>query len=197
MYFLMAYKDRPTVLRRTLFLKDGPLLLRAQLSRLVEPIREFLSYLVATCGRELHIVGVEKTGELVNHVPLIERQIPNAGDYFLPTIRYLHERIHGVAFDPKSYRNRVQYGSKIVVRLGPSHVVALNVPTGLFKTDPILSDLYGFSESASMLSELLSFSFENALVPVVLANSAVSISFNPSREVLEAFAGRLLGSRTA
>jgi len=192
MDFLRVYRDRPRVLRRTLFVKDGPLLLRAQLSRLVQPIREFLAYL-NSIGRELHVVGVEKTGALVDHIPQIGSVLQSPGDYFLPTIKYLHERIQGVPFVENDYRNRVQYGSKVVVRLGPNHIVVLNVPTGDFRMEPQVQDLYGFNQSASALSEMLSYSFENALIPLVLVNSATSISMAPSNEILEVFARRLLG----
>lgn len=191
MGFLRSYQDRPLVLSRTLFVKDGPLLLRAYLSRLVEPIREFLKHLHEQ-GREIHMVGVEKTGDLCEHIPLIATSLAQPGDFFLPTVQYLHERIQGVPFVADGYRNRVQYGAKVVVRLGPDHVVSFNVPTGDFMTEPSLGDLYGFQESMAVLAEVRSYAHENALIPLVLANSAESISMNFSGEVLERFAGRLL-----
>ncbi len=190
--FFKSYRDHPVLLKRTLFLKDGPLLLRAQLSRLIEPIRAFLRYLKEK-GTDIHLVGVEKTGDLVDHVPQIARVLREPGDYFLPTVRYLLERIQGVPYVESEYRNRVQYGSKVVVRLGPDHVVAFNTPTGEFLTEPQALDLYGFQESMSLLSEMVSYSYENALVPLVLANSLASISMRPSGDILEVFARRLLG----
>lgn len=190
--FIILYRNRPTVLKRTLFIKDGPLLLRAQLSRLIEPIREFLSYLHGN-GRSLHIVGIEKTGDLVDHVPFIKNVLTSPGDYFLPSVQYLHERIQGVPFAENVYRNRVQYGNKIVIRLGSDHVIAANVPTGEFRMAPALTDLYGVHESMALLSELTSFSYENALIPLVLANRAASISMRPSGDILETFARRVLG----
>ena len=66
-HFLIQYRNRPEILRRTLFVKDGPLLLRAQLSRLVEPIRAYFVHLKQTVG-PVFVVGIEKNGELVNHV---------------------------------------------------------------------------------------------------------------------------------
>jgi hypothetical protein len=192
MKFLKMYADRPVVLQRTLFVKDGPLLLRAQLSRLIEPIRAFLKYL-KDAGREIHLVGVEKTGELVEHIPQIKPVLKEPGDYFLPTVRSLQERIHGVPFVEDKYRNRVQYGAKVVVRLGSHHIVVFNVPTGEFLTTPGEDDLYGFRESMALLSEMLSYSYENALIPLVLANTAASISMKPSGDILEIFAKKLLG----
>src|SRR5262249_42579377 len=42
----------------------------------------------------------------------------------------------GLSFDPRRYRNRVQYGSKVVVRLGRDRVVAMDIPTGAFLLEP-------------------------------------------------------------
>ncbi len=189
--FLRTALESPRVFERTLFVKDGPLLLRAQLSRLVEPLRALLTF-IRDQGHVPHVVGVEKTGDLVEHLPLIAEQLPDPGDFFLPSVRYLHERVHGMPWDATSYRNRVQYGSKVVVRLGPEHVVVLNVPTGDFLTDPRAEDLHGFEGSLAVLAEMLSYSYENALVPLVVANSVVSISQSPSAEILNTFAERLL-----
>jgi hypothetical protein len=188
--FLVRYRDRP-ILRRTVFVKDGPLLLRAQLSRLVEPIRAFFSYLNEQ-GRPVYVVGIEKTGDLVEHIPLIAKTLMEPGDYFLPSVAYLHERIQGVPFVAADYRNRVQYGAKVVVRLGPQHTVAFNVPTGEFTTEPQVDGLYGFPISMSILSEMLSHRYENALVPLVLVNQMASISQTPSTDILQSFARRLL-----
>jgi hypothetical protein len=87
----------------------------------------------------------------------------------------------------------VQYGAKAVVRLGPQHVVAVNVPTGEFLTEPQVDDLYGFGPSMAALAGMLSYTYENGLIPVVLANASLSISLTPSTEILEEFAKRLLG----
>jgi hypothetical protein len=48
------------------------------------------------------------------------------GDFFLPTIRYLFEEIAGQIM-PENYRNRANYGAKLVTRISPHHVLALNV----------------------------------------------------------------------
>jgi hypothetical protein len=90
----------PRLLAETLFLKDGPLLLRAQLARLVEPIRDFIETLKRN-KIALHLVGIEKNGDLVDHIEEIKKHLPNPGDYFLPTVRYLQEEVAGLAFSPK------------------------------------------------------------------------------------------------
>lgn len=193
-HFVIHYwKTRPEVLGETLFLKDGPLLLRAQLSRLVEPIRALIVAIKAK-GLRFYLAGVEKNGELVDHIEDLRRHLNDVGDYFLPSVRYLVEEIAGLQFDPQQYRNRVQYGSKVVIRLGPDHVLPLDIPTGDFLTDPQATDLIGFPETASVLAEMTSYSHDNALIPIKLVNEYSSISERPSGDILKAFAGSLFGS---
>lgn len=194
---VVNYYRTPIVLQRTLFVKDGPLLLRAHLSRLVESMRAFLAYLHDDLGCGVNIVGVEKSGALVDHIPLLAPALQEPGDYFIPSVEYLHERVEGVPFVEATYRNRVQYGSKAVVRLGKDHVVALNIPTGEFRLAPTAAELYSFETIVSVLSGLLSYRYENALVPLVLVNSVASISDRPSGDILQAFAKRLVGDGRA
>lgn len=192
-HFVIRYRtSSPQVLGETLFLKDGPLLLRAQLSRLVEPIRALISR-IRDDGFKFHIAGIEKNGELVDHLEDLRKHLPHPGDYFLPSVKYLVEEVAGLQYDPARYRNRVQYGAKVVIRLGPDHVVPLDVPTGDFKTDPAVGDLIGFAETAAALSEMTSYSHDNALIPVKLVNEYSSISERPSGDILKAFAGSLFG----
>ena len=53
--------------------------------------------------------------------------------------------------------------------------------------EPSFKDLIGFEDSVRVLSNVLSQRYENALVPLVLVNSKVSISRKPSNKILEKF----------
>lgn len=193
-FLIRQWRIRPDALGRILFLKDGPLLLRAQLSRLVEPIRAFLAHL-RDQEVNFNLVGVEKNGELVDHIEDIKRHLVEAGDFFLPSVQYIIEEIAGLQYDPGKYRNRVQYGSKVVVRLGPDHVVPLDVPTGDFLAEPTPSDLIGLRDIVRVLSEMTSYLHDNALIPIKLVNDYSSISERPSGDILQAFARELLGGQ--
>jgi len=190
-HFIFRYWDKPHILSQILFLKDGPLLLRAQLSRLVEPIRDFIETLNTT-GTRLNLTGVEKNGELVDHIEDIKKHLQRSGDYFLPSIQYMFETVTGITFDPSHYRNRVQYGSKIVIRLGPDHVIPFDIATGQFLMSPAITDLIGCQDIAVVLSEMVSYSHDNALIPIKLANSFSSISQQPSGDILQAFTNQLI-----
>ena len=193
MHFLRIYRNDGDVLGETLFVKDGPLLLRAALLRLVVPIRDFISYLQAE-GRPPNLVGVEKSGNFAGFMEEYRQALGEPGDYFLPTVRFVVEEVTGAVMT-EGYRNRVSYGAKVSVRVGPDHLLALNVPTGPFLTEPEPNDLIGFEASVRCLSELVSYRYPNALIPLVLANSAASIARRPSGDILSAFAEGLM--RTA
>jgi hypothetical protein len=184
-YIRKIDESRPELFSEFLFVKDGPLGLWAKTSGLVDPIKSYISWLRDN-GRLLNLIGVEKNGDLVNQAEEIKQHLPDAGMFFLPSQRYLIEEVAGCVYDP-SVRNTVQYGAKLVARAGPQHVLALTVPTGDFLHDPVPADLIGFDVSLRALAELLSFRYENALVPLVLANQFASISVRPSGDILQRF----------
>lgn len=193
-HFIRKYHEEDGVMAETLFVKDGPLLLRAALSRLVVPIRDLIVHMVSN-GHPLRLVGVEKTGNFAGFLEEYKSAIPETGDFFLPTVKFVVEEISGTVMAP-GYRNRVSYGAKVGVRIGPDHLLALNVPTGEFLTEPQPEDLIGFEESVRTLSELVSHRYPNALIPLVLANSAASIARRPSGDILSAFADQLMRTKT-
>jgi hypothetical protein len=188
---IIKFRDQESIMSRTLFILDGPLILRAQLSKLVEPIRDLIDHQRAS-GKLLYMLGVEKSGEFRNFADSYSLSLSNPGDFFLPDTQFIVEEINGRSFAADSYRNRVNYGAKAVLRLGPHHVLAINIPTGQFILSPRVEDLVGFEASARCLAGLLSYRYPNALIPVVLANTAASISNQPSGSILAQFVDRVL-----
>jgi hypothetical protein len=183
-------RDRTAIMDHTLFLLDGPLLLRANLARLVEPIRDFIADHHAE-QRNLYLVGVEKGGDVRAYADEIAPALKEPGDYKILSFRFIVEEISGRSFN-SNYRNRVNYGAKVVVRLGPNHVVVLNVPTGAFILEPRPSELIGFEYVVRVLAKNLSYRYENALIPIVLINEAASISNQPSAGILEQFVSKII-----
>lgn len=189
--FILRYRKHQSIMARTLFLLDGPLLLRAQLSRLVEPIRDFIAWRCHR-GEPLYLVGVEKDGDFSAYIKEITPLLKAPGDFFLPDVRFLVEEISGNHFDPSTYRNRVNYGAKVAVRVGSHHMLAMNVPTGAFTLNPTPADLTGFEEIARTLSRVTSSAYDNALIPIVQINRLASIAAEPSGNLLKAFVDRLI-----
>ena len=156
------------------------------------PIRDFISYLQAE-GRPPNLVGVEKSGNFAGFMEEYRQALGEPGDYFLPTVRFVVEEVTGAVMT-EGYRNRVSYGAKVSVRVGPTtSSPSTSLPVHL--TEPEPNDLIGFEASVRCLSELVSYRYPNALIPLVLANSAASIARRPSGDILSAFAEGLM--RTA
>jgi hypothetical protein len=157
---------------------------------LIEPIRALIEHMKAS-ELTFNLVGVEKTGDLVSHIEEFQHQLPEAGDCFIPTVRYLVEEVAGKAFGP-NYRNRVSYGAKVLTRVGPQHLLALNIPTGDFELEPNPTNLISYETIVRALSQLVSYRYPNALLPLMLANDAASISQRPSGPILQQFVDELL-----
>ena len=190
-------ESRCDALKQFLFIKDGPLLLRAALSRLVEPIRDFIQWLKEQ-GVGFYLVGVEKSGDFANFINEQKDIFADSegnlltGSYFIPSVKFLLEEVSGQTYNPATYRNRVHYGAKVGVALSERHLVVLNVPTGNFLTDPTCADLIGFDNIVCVLKGLVSASYSNAIIPLVLANQAVSLSYEPSGSILTQFVDDIL-----
>lgn len=177
------------ILKRCLFIKDGPLQIRAQYSKLVNPIRRFLVN-AYNRGVPICIMGQEKTGYFVDHFALIGRDAP-ADHFFLPDHKYICEQIQHRPASGAPYGRDTNYGAKIFLALGDRYKFVLNIPIidsmGAFIIDPKSDGLIGFERILATLPKLLSSRHENALMPIELANSVASLSTYPSAQVLKLF----------
>jgi hypothetical protein len=184
----------PRLVGDTLFLKDGPLTLRGQYSKLVEPIRAFLQH-AKTVGRPVHIVGQEKTGAFVEHLTEIarfaapqERGQPPAvavlsHDFVRREVQRMPERAN-------PYGLKTNWGEKVYLKLDPATVMVLSVPTGDYceRGDfPGPDDLIALDRILATLPGLVSRRFEGGLYPIELANGIASLSSYPSAKILQRF----------
>lgn len=180
------WQNKKEVLPACLFIKDGPLSIRAQYSKLVEPIRRFLA-LARDSRTPICVLGQEKTGAFADHLQLIVDDVP-VGSFFVPGHNYIREEVQHRPVAGADYGKDTNYGAKVFVRLNERHRFVLNIPTGSYVRDPSLTDLIGGSDILATLPTILSARYENALLPVELAHSVASLSTYPSAKVLAMFA---------
>lgn len=174
------------VLHRCLFVKDGPLSIRAQYSKLVNPIRRFLN-MARDVGNPICIVGQEKSGAFADHLELIGDHAP-IGSLFIPGDQYIREQIQHRPTTRAPYGKDTNYGAKVFVRLTERHKMVLNIPTGKFVQNPGVGDLIGAPQIFATLPTLLSSRYEDGLLPIELANAVASLSTYPSVQILRMFA---------
>jgi len=178
-------------LRRCLFVKDGPLSLRAQYSKLVAPIRRFLMF-ARNQGYPICILGQEKSGRFYDHLQLIAQDVPVLS-VFLPNDSYIKQEIQYRPDTGQPYGLDTNYGAKLFVRLNEHHHMVVNIPTGEFRPNPNLSELIGVNRIFATLPTILSSRHEGALLPVELAHGVASLSTYPSAHILKVFADTVGG----
>src|SRR5574341_602915 len=184
------WEQNREILNRCLFIKDGPLQIRAQYSKLVNPIRRFLLHALNQ-GVSICLLGQEKTGAFVEHLDLIGRDIP-PDQYFIPDHTYICEQVQHRPASGAPYGRDTNYGAKIFLKISDRYQLVLNVPVrkqmDAFIMAPSLDQLIGIDRILATLPGLLSSRHENAILPIELANSIASLSTYPSAQVLKLFA---------
>lgn len=181
-YFWEYHRD---LLPECLFVKDGPLSIRAQYSKLVNPIRKFLAH-AKDSGYPVHIIGQEKTGYFADHLEIIEKNMPE-GTLFIPSDKYIKKEIQQRLENSAPYGRDTNYGVKVFVKINKHHYMVLNIPSGEFKMNATLSDLIGADRIFATLPLILSYRYEGALLPIELAHGIASLSTYPSAQILKIF----------
>jgi len=187
------WENKRDLLKSCLFIKDGPLSLRATLAKLSAPIRRFFEF-AKSKGVEVAMIGQEKTGQFYDHLQLIGNAAP-VGSCFIPDNKYIQEQIkHNNT--TAIYGTDTNYGAKLFVKMNDYHKMVINVPTGQrgeFVTSPSQQYLINFKNIVATLPKILSNKFEGALLPIELANKIASLSTYPSAKALELFADTTKG----
>ncbi len=174
------------VLKNALFIKDGPLTLRSQYSKLVIPIRHFFEF-AKSKGVTLYVMGQEKTGSFVDHLEIISKHAPDKSIFVLDN-DYIRKEVQQKPERSEPYGSRTNYGNKLFVNFDKYHHLVLSIPTGEYKDSKSLDDFMGVKRIISTLPTIRSYRHECALVPIELANGVASLSSYPSATVLKIFA---------
>ncbi len=187
------WENRRETLKECLFIKDGPLSLRATLAKLAAPIRRFFKY-AQSKGIDIAMIGQEKSGVFYDHLQLIGNRAP-VGSFFIPNNQYIREEIQH-SNSTSIYGQDTNYGAKLFVKINSYHKMIINIPTGErgeFVDNPSSERLIKLNSIMTTLPKILSNRFEGALYPIELANKIASLSTYPSAKTLELFADATKG----
>lgn len=180
-----------STLKDTLFLKDGPLSLNSQYSKLVKPIRSFLVH-AKQQNIPIYLAGQEKSGRFVEYAELLAMKSPGKLAYFIPNNEFIDSEIRERPNRIDPYGLRVNYGNKLFVCNDKYHHVVLSIPTGAYMDTSSISDLIGAEKIINTIHKLVSHKHENALLPIQLANGIASLSTYPSAKVLKLFSSKII-----
>jgi len=190
---------------------DGPLALFGHPAGLLIPIKEELRRInnkakKYTNGIDILLIGVEKTGFFVNHFERIDQNKNGTTGVFEPQTvalipdSYIKKNI--IFSDSKKiYGDDTYFGRKIFYKTQAGAKVVASLPM-LNKShedgnraDP---DQYPrLADALTLLDQLASSRFPNAISPLISANAEAAIPMNLGSRVLEELAKRLIKERKA
>lgn len=182
----------PNLISNTLFIKDGPMMLNGQYSKLVPNIREFLNY-AKNQGRPINLVASEKSGSFFDYLSLSSRFVkpePGKIKYAVLNHGYIRRVIQRAPDRGNPYGLRTNWGEKVFVFLDENTHMVLNMTTGGYEKGesyPSSSDIIGLERILATLPALISRKYEGALHPVELVNGIASMSNYPSAKILQDF----------
>ena len=188
------------------FFIDGPLAVfgpPAWLSAAISiELKRINTIVQKEAGKDLIIVGIEKSGEFVDHFDEID-STETAGQSLFPpcgfillTDNYIKKRIHQSS-SVRRYGQDTYFGRKFFYKTRNGARIVASIPFLTKEQDTIDSDdvsLYPqFSAICSLLDRLVSSRFPNAISPLISAHAEASIPLNLGAKVLKQLAQALMG----
>ncbi len=193
-------------LRRLAIVLDGPLAVFGQPAWISQAISKELYRLnglvrQATGGKDILLIGVEKTGQFVQHFEDIDRNSEGVSGIFpkqavgLLTDSYINKNIifsegtkmHGDAtYFGRKFFYKTKSGARLVASLPFLKEDHRDMTRAEQSQYPRLADAIG------LLDQLVSSRFANAFTPLVLANSEAAIPLSLGKKVLEGLAKELM-----
>lgn len=181
----LILKLKPALMEKVLFIKDGPLAFFGQTANMHKPMRELVKFLFEK--HNLYLAGLEKSGSFVEHADQIAKKIKE-GTVLLIDNDYIYKYITPGKADPNEpYGRTSYYSNKIFFRASYGGMFVVSLPTRDVLAFPKTSDLSNLDVILTNIEKLKCDMYDNALLPVALANKLVSLSQFPSSRILQRF----------
>ena len=206
------YRVQPQMLSQGLFITDGPLAVFGPTAPMKSRFLDYWDLLCSSLeGREIAVplfVGIEKSGQFVDHAHAIKEHIP-AGHVMMLDTPYINTYILNKESD-HHYGKDEFYGRRFIYKTSTGEVLVVSVPRvpggtpyekprarpdGTFIPMPSEQfDSYPtLRATLDILDKLQTRLYPNAVIPVALAHSASSLPLGTGHSVLTLLAQRSLG----
>ena len=198
--------ESPRLLSSVSFFLDGPLAVFGNAAWLHRSIMSYIHELNADLESRGYtpcvFIGLQKSGQVVDHVSMIERHIPTGR--ILPIDDDYRYKYVLAGRDPSrnGFGAETYYGQDFIMRTatGKSFVFAVPYPweskecVRRFAEEKSLMENYPALGSATTLIEHLETDlYQNAVVPIALAHRYTAISLEPGGRVLDLLTRHALG----
>lgn len=196
--FILKYQKR--LLNEFLFIADGPLSFSGQTANMNAPMRNLCNYLLQT--NNLFFVGLEKSGPFVEHAqeisaPLTGCPVLVGGRYILLSNKYIYKYIIPGDSSRMHYGSTSYYSGKVIFHSKDGQVLVLTVPVPNKNSilNPQKEAYANLDVILVNMQKLKCDMYDDAIVPVALANKLVSLANHPSKILLEKFATSVVGGK--
>lgn len=192
-FIRLILKLQPALLKKFLFITDGPLSFSGQTANMHKPMRKLCNFLKEKeC---LFLVGLEKSGAFVDHAHEICLQkegklILKSGEYLLLSNEYIYKYIIPGDHTKTIYASTSYYGGKIIFHSVDGQVIVLTIPVSNNEVikNPDLAMYSNLEIILVNIQKLKCDMYDDSIIPVALANKLVSLANHPSKILLEKFA---------
>ena len=184
----LILKYKPDLLKRILFIKDGPLAFFGQTANMHDPMRQLIKYLFE--NHDINLVGLEKSGAFVEHADEIKGKL-KPGQILLLSNKHIYTYIlPGDPNNPDPYAGTSYYSGKLIFKSKDEKIYVVTIPTLDKKVvmDPKPSDFHNLHQILENIEKLRCDMYDNSLLPISVVNKLVSLSNHPSAVLLEKFA---------
>lgn len=200
-FIKQVFDANTSALSKMAFVMDGPLAIFGQPAKLHARIMEFL-YKVNVRLAELKlepllVMGLQKTGEVMDHANLISRFLP-AGAFRVLDDTYRNEYIKGSEVPAANFGNETYYGQDFLFKTERGRMFNFAIPYMTVSKDNVRGgerfaeqkikiESYGslIGRACDFIRHFELDLYESAIVPVALAHRHASISIVPGGKVLD------------
>lgn len=174
------------LMNKTLFIQDGPLAFFGTTANLHKPMQNLVNYLLDY--HNLYLIGLEKNGEFSEHASEISSKL-ELNEILILTTDYIYSYIKfGREKKDEAFGSSTYYGNKLIFKSSTGKMYVATIPTRKNLISPKKEDFPNMDIILKNINILKCELYEDAIVPIVLANRLVSISDYPSSLILEKFA---------
>jgi hypothetical protein len=189
------YRIKTDSLHEFLFIADGPLVFSGQTANMHRPMRNLCNFFYRE--HNLFLVGLEKSGAFIDHaqavcLPSHKVEILKQGQYLMLSNNYIYKYIKPGDSNKMHYGSTSYYGGKVIFHSYDGQVIVLTVPVpnkDVVK-HPRKEDYYNLEVIMLNIQKLRCDMYDDAIVPIALANKLVSLANHPSKILLEKFASK-------
>lgn len=197
-HYVRNFADRSlSTLASTAFFLDRPLGIFGTAAWLHKPILSYLfeinKRLVNNHKLPIMIIGLQKTGQVVDYVTLIDRFIePNTVFAIDDDYRYKYI-VPGRKPSQGGFGSETYYGQDFIYKTASGRIFIFALPypfatkdSSNFSREKIKPDNYqNLSLALALINKFECDLYENAIVPIALANQYTAISLVPGGQVLD------------